>query len=124
MDLTPAERIARTPIASAIAQVGGLQDAGESVSAGQVADAVLAAIREQGLTLVEADTGELGLPYAEAGSVAQSLTQAAIDRGAVTYEAAIAWLRAADPEDSLWGRLGPIVDQIESSIAFNIRQEA
>lgn len=68
-------------------------------------------------------TGELGLPFTVAGSVAQALGQAAIDRENVTTEQVVAFFAETaqnDPlpfgEDALWDQLGPIVDQIEDAV--------
>lgn len=71
-DLTPPERIARTPIASAIATF----DAPGEVPTGRIADAVLAAIREAGLELIDPSEAcpSCGLPRSDHGEWSPDLS--------------------------------------------------
>lgn len=63
------------------------------------------------------DTGELGLPFDVAGSIAQALGAQAVDRGNVTKEQVVAFLRNEYDEDAIWNTLGQFIDEIEDRAA-------
>lgn len=70
---------------------------------------------EAKLTRLFDDTpvGDLGLPFAEVGGVVQALGAAAVERGDVSHDQVVTYLKQDYDEDIAWTVLGPLVDEIE-----------
>lgn len=63
----------------------------------------------------DAGIGELGISYNEVGSVAQALGAQAVDRGNISRDEVITFMRTVydEGEVGLWDKLGPLIDEIE-----------